>query len=1255
MAIRTRVREFLTLAISDLARTHRPRRGLRLRSAIVESLESRTLLAAYSVTNLNDAGAGSLRDAVSHANTNPGADTITFAAWGTISLSSGELAITDSVTIIGPGADKLAVSGGNTATRIFLIDNSNASLIDVAINNLTIRDGGDGITSINGAGVRSSENLSLHGVAVTGNNSANLGGGGIQIYGGNFVLQNSTVANNRANQGGGIELFGNSATIINSTISANWANGSGGGLIALLGATTVLNSTITNNRCDADDSGEGVDGGAAGNPDLLTLHNTIVAGNFQGTGTTPWDASQLTASSSHNLIGFAGPDVGITNGLNGNLVGVNGTGNRNIDTILNTTLANNGGPTQTHALVPGSPAIDRGSNAAAVDVTQAGSPPLITDQRGNPFARISNTTVDIGAYELFTVTNPIVVSTIVDELDGNISSGDLSLREAIALANGSPGANTITFAASTNGLSFNLTLGQMVISDTLAVSGNGVANTVIDAQQLSRIFDITDSAENVTLNDMTIRNGRTTGAGTDFYDTIFAGGAIHWVSTGTLTLNRMTFTGNSTSGERAGGGAILAGLGALIVNESSFTGNSTTGVNSEGGAISAQLGSLQIRNSTLSGNSTTGNYSEGGAVFSLVGNLSISQSTLSGNVASGIESQGGGLFTQQGNVVISQSTITGNQASISAGGGLFTLSSPITILNSIVASNTDAGSSPDIRISPDSSDVFLVSNSLIGRNNGTNLTATAGTTPNANGNFIGGATDATKINPKLGPLANNGGPTKTMALLTGSLAIDHGSNANAVDVTKSNAALTTDQRGVSFSRFVDGDLLGATPAAIVDMGAFEFPGLRLTSPSPTTNALRPTLTWNAIAGATSYNIWVNNFSTGAAKVYLSSATVNSQTVTSDFALGKYRVYLQPVFATGAGNWNAPNDIFVLPPVVLATMPKLQLVSRPTISWNALPGAVKYDLWIDNVTTSQIQFVRQNVTGTSFTPSADLPMGIYRVWVRAVDKIGNFGAWSAGYDAQVLPGATPIGPLSATFDRTPTFSWQPVTGAVSYEVYVRNSSTGTNVYNGQPTTATNWTPTINLPDGQYRWWVIAVNAANYKSGGATSTDLYVGGRPTIVAPVAGSSSSIRTPTFTWKAVDGAVSYNLQVNRVDVAVGKIINVTGLTGTSFTATSALPAGTYRVWVQAVSPTQSSPWSIEFNTLTFTITATSPTLNPLDDEHQLTGLLKSQVSKKTTVDVHGAPSLPPGDVVDQENIAIDQIMAQIYGERQGVSPPSI
>src|SRR5262249_22514231 len=139
----------------------------------------------------------------------------------------------------------------------------------------------------------------------------------------------------------------------------------------------------------------------------------------------------VTSSSKNNLIGDASTAGGLTNNSNGNIVGLNGSGTRPIETILNSTLTDNGGPTKTHALVAGSPAIDSGDNTLSSSST---------DQRGWP--RIWNSTVDIGAFEL----GPIIVDNDGDGNDGNFGPDQLTLREAIALANSRPSEDIITFA-----------------------------------------------------------------------------------------------------------------------------------------------------------------------------------------------------------------------------------------------------------------------------------------------------------------------------------------------------------------------------------------------------------------------------------------------------------------------------------------------------------------------------------------------------------------------------------------------------------------------------------------------------------------------------------------------------------------------------------------------------------------------------------------------------------------------------------------
>ena len=140
-----------------------------------------------------------------------------------------------------------------------------------------------------------------------------------------------------------------------------------------------------------------------------------MAGNFVGSGTTPSDISNtaLAAGSSNNIIGSAViGDGGLVDGADGNIVGVNGAGTRDINTILDTNLADNGGPTMTHALVAGSPAIDAGDPAG--NTSQF-------DQRGEGFDRIFGSSIDIGAFEA--ETQPILRGDVNG--DGVVDFGDI--------------------------------------------------------------------------------------------------------------------------------------------------------------------------------------------------------------------------------------------------------------------------------------------------------------------------------------------------------------------------------------------------------------------------------------------------------------------------------------------------------------------------------------------------------------------------------------------------------------------------------------------------------------------------------------------------------------------------------------------------------------------------------------------------------------------------------------------------------------
>jgi predicted outer membrane repeat protein len=197
------------------------------------------------------------------------------------------------------------------------------------------------------------------------------------------------VSGNTANlSGGGIRADG-TVTITNSTVSGNTANQFGGGIWANAGGT-IRNGTIAFNSASNG-------GGIYRNNGTINIGNTIVAQNTAGT--SPDIGSNVAgvgyANAGWNLIGNnTGFAATFTNGVSGTIVGVN---------PMLAPLAFNGGSTQTHALLPGSPAINGGNNALI--------PPGVTeDQRGVGFPRILFTIVDIGAFESLTPP-PVNVST----------------------------------------------------------------------------------------------------------------------------------------------------------------------------------------------------------------------------------------------------------------------------------------------------------------------------------------------------------------------------------------------------------------------------------------------------------------------------------------------------------------------------------------------------------------------------------------------------------------------------------------------------------------------------------------------------------------------------------------------------------------------------------------------------------------------------------------------------------------------------
>jgi hypothetical protein len=335
----------------------------------------------------------------------------------------------------------------------------------------------------------------------------------------------------------------------------------------------------------------------------------------------------------------------------------------------------------------------------------------------------------------------IVVDSVSDTVDGDYSPGNLTLREAIDLANTISGANTITFAESMSGQTILLGGTQLEIAEAVTIDATTLAeNVAIDAQQQSRVMNFGATTGDLTLAGLTIQNGRTTGNGSSGF-----GGGIRFGSSGVLTLNRSTLSGNSTTGSQADGGGIYTDFGDVALNQSTLSRNSAT--DGLGGGIATFGGDVTINQSTISGNSTAGTGAVGGGIHAFFGDVTLNQSTLSGNSTTGTNAHGGGIFSYFGVVTIRNSIVAGNSVGVGSTG-------------------------PDL-VAKTGNDV-IVNFSLIG----------TGITPTSGDNNI--STD----DPKLGPLANNGGPTQTHALLPGSPALDAGDpNGGAVHAYDLNGSL----------------------------------------------------------------------------------------------------------------------------------------------------------------------------------------------------------------------------------------------------------------------------------------------------------------------------------------------------------------------------------------------------------------------------------------------------------------------------------
>ena len=755
------------------------------------------------VTNNNDDGAGSLRQALADVCTNGSVD---FSTDMTIYLSS-TLEITDEIMI--DGTDHyITLSGdrfndGTADVRIFIIESSAV----VTLNQLTIISG----TATSAGALRNYGDLTILNSALIGNEATGSlpeGRGGAIENQGTLTILNSTISGNSADNGGGIFNGAATLTMTHSTMANNTATNSGGGILVAGGPPP------TNEKS------------------YLYLRNSILANN-NGDDCVLSAVSGEIIENIYNIIEDGTCNSG-TAALSNYQSG---------DPALETLTSSNNRP-PTHAIQDSSIAADQipSGSFGCGEIT-------IEDQRG--VSRPQNGACEIGSYEI--ETDLCFVETTGDNTTDYTSMDASALQTAASAANEN---DTIKVAGTCAGVQETDGITQtLYISQSLTIQGGydplswtaetdpASHPTILDAEENGRVVYMS-GAFTVTLDSLIIQNGKiditpsylSNGGGIYVKNSFLtlensvvqnntatsSGGGIR-SEQGTLTIDQSEILTNTTSG--AGGGVSSYGVGTntFLMTNSTVAGN-TAGATVSGRSITPILVSPQftgdcggglyvenedglIQNSTIRENQT--NTTIGGGICLGYGDFSIEQSLITENFAG---TQGGGIYVDEATLTMTNSTVISNSA-INDGGIYIGTGETATIYHTTIASNTATlGGSDNLGVDGSDGQITLYGSIVTGSSS--NCEATSGASIIDGGYNLESGTSCiltatgsiSNTNPSLESLADNGGDTLTISLANGSPSLDivpYGTNGCGTSVS-------TDQRGI-----------GRPQDLACDLGAYE--------------------------------------------------------------------------------------------------------------------------------------------------------------------------------------------------------------------------------------------------------------------------------------------------------------------------------------------------------------------------------------------------------------------------------------------------
>ena len=332
----------------------------------------------------------------------------------------------------------------------------------------------------------------------------------------------------------------------------------------------------------------------------------------------------------------------------------------------------------------------------------------------------------------------------------------------------------------------------------------------------------------------------------------------------------------------------------------------------------------------------------------------------------------------------------------------------------------------------------------------------------------------------------------------------------------------------------------------------------LFSTPPTTTSAHPTFQWTGPSDAFSYEIWLTNRDMKTRVLYSTGLTSTSFHVDQTLTPARYAVWVRATRADSTmTNWSTVNEFdVVLPGIPVTGGIGIQRTSRRTFRWPLVTGATGYNLQVVLAGTPTVVYEANDLKGLWHVSAMDLPGGNYTVRVQAVKGTRPLSAWGTGQTVRIL-----IPPANLRSTDT-GFAWDAVPTAVSYTYELRNSLTQAVLYSTTQV-GTTFTPPAPLRPGQYTLRVYASFFGSASQWTSLSHEIF---QPANVSITSSNAATVDgTPTISWVAVAGAVTYEVVVTQ-DRYVAPVYDRPGIVGTSHRVDRILSPGTYQIQVRAI-----------------------------------------------------------------------------------------